>query len=92
MASGKQKWVSLDADALTVVQLRPPDEATKIEKTRGADVHAEAGRGIRHFAALFLTPHHQNACQQGHRHNQKSDLEELPAGDFDVVSPKGDEP
>jgi hypothetical protein len=43
--SGKQKWVSLNTDVLTVAKLRLPDEAAKIEMTRGAMTHVEAGSG-----------------------------------------------
>ncbi len=32
---GKQKWVNLKTDVLTVAKLRLPDEVQKIEKLRG---------------------------------------------------------
>jgi integrase len=41
---GKQKWVSLDTDVLSVAKLRLSDEAAKIEKQRGTTSHVAAGR------------------------------------------------
>jgi len=59
--SGKQKWVSLDTDVLTVAKLRLPDEAAKIEKTRGAEAHVEAGSGnVGELMEIYLARAREN--------------------------------
>ena len=41
---GKQKWISLETDVLTVAKLRLGDKKAEIDKQRGTVAHVEAGK------------------------------------------------
>lgn len=53
---GKQKWVKLDTDVLSVAKLRLADESAKIDKTRDAASHVNSGRAtMGELMEIYLT-------------------------------------
>lgn len=46
--SGKQKWLSLDTDVLSVAKLRLADKTAEIERLRGTAVNVETGKATLH--------------------------------------------